>query len=217
MANGTGPPGNRAAASAPVGRPTLRSGLPKGRRGVAHEEPDGSIVRRVVAGDVDAFELLVDRHAPRVRRLVARNVPRAAASEVAHDALVSAYLSLSSYVETHPFEHWLARVALRSCADYWRARGRPTGGEDSMELEAAIGVDVPPAEDDRELCEWALGQLEREDREVLTLLYFEALNVKECAGVLSWSESNVKVRAHRARARLRQMLRRVLSDREGRP
>src|SRR5262245_59861147 len=187
-----------------------------GRRGVARDEPDASIARRVVAGDVDAFEVLVDRHAQRVRRLVARNVPRSGVSEVAHDAFVAAYLSLASYVPTHPFEHWLARVTLRSCADYWRARGRDALTSGTVELEPEAGPAGPPAED-RELCEWVLGHLEREDREVLTLVYFEELSMKECAEVLSWSESKVKVRAHRARLRLRRLLGRFLAEQERRP
>jgi len=136
--------------------------------------------------------------------------------EVAHEAFVAAYLSLSSYVETHPFEHWLVRIARRSCADYWRARGRGArsagGGAPAGEPPASS----PPAGDDRELCEWALGRLAPEDREVLTLVYFEALSVKECAEVLSWSESKVKVRAHRARAELRRILGRLVPER-GRP
>ena len=184
-----------------------------GRRGPAPEEPDGSIVRRVLAGDVDAFELLIDRHAPRVRRLVARNVHAAAAAEVAHDAFVSAYLSLSSYVETHPFEHWLMRIALRSCADHWRARARESRGRESRDVETSL---APAAErDDRELCEWALGRLARGEREVLTLVYFEGRSVKECAQILSWSESKVKIQAHRARARLRRLLGRMFPERSG--
>ncbi len=181
--------------------------------GAARDEPDGVIVRRVVAGEVDAFELLVDRHAARVRRLVACSVPRGEVPEVAHDAFVAAYLSLSSYVETRPFEHWLVRIALRSCAEYWRARGRGARSAPAPALDAEEPAVPAPAGDDRELCEWALGRLAREDREVLTLVYFEALSVKECAEVLSWSESKVKVRAHRARARLRGILEQLLPER----
>lgn len=171
-------------------------------------------MRRVVSGDVDAFEILVDRHTPKVRRLVARNVPSSAASEVAHDAFVAAYLSLPAYVESHPFERWLTRVVLRSCADYWRARDRApialdAGGIDVAALESDAAV-----ADDRELCEWAIARLAREDREVLTLVYFEGLSMKECAAVLEWSESKVKVRAHRARLRLRALLEEFLADRE---
>lgn len=191
----------------------MRSDPAMRRRGAADHESDEALVRRVVAGDEGAFEPLVDRHAPRVRRLVARNVPRSAVPEVAHDAFVAAYLSLGTYVATRPFEHWLARIALRTCADFWRARARGSRVAGTDDLDASIPARAIPHDDDRELCEWALAQLEREDREVLTLVYFEALDVKECAAVLSWSESKVKVRAHRARVRLRRILRDVLAER----
>src|SRR5262245_855343 len=128
------------------------------------DESDESIARRVVAGDVDAFERLVDRHAPRVRRIVAGGVPHAAVAEVAHDAFVAAYLSLASYVATHPFEQWLARIALRACADYWRARARATRAELTVDDDALA---TPPRDaDDRELLERALGRLRDEDRVV---------------------------------------------------
>jgi RNA polymerase sigma-70 factor (ECF subfamily) len=188
-----------------------------GRRYAAEEESDGAIVRRVLAGDVDAFELLVDRHAPRVLRIVSRSVPKGAASEVAHEAFVAAYLSLYSYVDRSAFGAWLARIALRACADFWRARGRETTSDESSELDIVDREPESPSADDRELLDWALAQLGAEDREVLSLVYFEGFSVKECAEVLSWGESKVKVRAHRARARLRTILGAVVPEREGRP
>jgi RNA polymerase sigma-70 factor (ECF subfamily) len=182
-------------------------------RGETDGESDESIVHRVLGGDVDAFELLVERHAPRVRRIVSRNVPRAAAEEVAHDAFVAAYLSLSTYVASHPFERWLVRIALRVCADHWRERARASLAGGSTGLDVVPGPPAPPREDDRDLCEWALGRLGREDREVLVLVHVEELGVKECAELLSWSESKVKVRAHRARIRLRRLLRAAHEER----
>ncbi len=172
-------------------------------------------MRRVVAGDADAFARLVDRHGGRVRRLVARSVPRSAVSEVAHDAFVAAYLSLASYAETHPFEHWLVRVTLRTCADYWRARRRDALTAGDADLDSEVARAAPPV-GDRELCEWVLAHLDREDREILTLVYIEELAMKECARILGWSESKAKVRAHRARVRLRRLLGRVVSDQEWR-
>ncbi len=179
---------------------------------MAKEESDAVLVARVTAGDVEAFEVVVERHAERVRRLVSRNVPRSVAAEVAHETFVAAYLSLGGYAATHPFEHWLTRIALRCCADYWRAHSRSVRDERPARSEPS--AEMATTKDDRELCEWALGLLEREDREVLTLVYFEELSVKECAAVLSWSEAKVKVRAHRARVHLRRLLRRALGDEE---
>jgi len=191
---------------------TIAAGPPMGHRGTARDEPDEAVVRRVRSGDVDAYEVLIDRHVPLVRRIVGRNVPRAAVAEVAHEVFVSAYLSLSSYADSHPFERWLARIALRSCADFWRVRGRENRPGNPADLDVAFSERAMVDKDDRDLCEWALGKLEQQDREVLTLLYFEGLSVRECAQVLSWSESNVKVRAHRARLSLRRLLRQSMAD-----
>ena len=165
---------------------------------------------RVVEGDVEAYELLVHRHQAAIARLVARNVPADAVAEVAQDAFVSAYLSLPNFAPTSSFEGWLKRIALRCCANLWRRSAR-TAFEP---LDEQRGESAPTG-DDRELCQWALAQLDAEDREVLTLVYFEGLNVKECAEVLSWGESKVKVRAHRARARMREILGRIHPEREG--
>ncbi|MBI5435465.1 MAG: RNA polymerase sigma factor [Planctomycetes bacterium] len=182
----------------------------------ANREPldDAAVVARVLNGDVDAFELLVERHSASVRAIVAHHVSRFAAADVANDAFVSAFLALGSYAPTHAFERWLARITLRTCADFWRRR-RTTARGSADGLEELVAP-PPPNADDRELCDWALAHLTIEDRQVLTLTYFESRSVSECAELLSWSESKVKVRAHRARARLRRILRATVESPERR-
>ncbi len=164
---------------------------------------DETIVRQVVAGRVESFEVLVARHRKRVGRIVARQVPRAVVPEVAQDVFVAAYMALASFEPTRPFEHWLVRIAFRRCADYWREQGRVAHVE--IDADAPDNAPIAPA-DDRELIDWALSRVSVEDRQVLALVYFEELSAKECAEVLSWSESKVKVRAHRARIKLRELL-----------
>jgi len=178
-------------------------------------ESDEAIVRRVLDGDVDAFERLVERHQAHVARIVARHVEPYAVAEVAHEAFVSAYLSLARWAPTHPFAHWLARIALRACADHWRAAERagrlPVASAEEAEGAASPAAAGGPgatgaASDDREVLERALARLSPEDRRVLVLMHFEELSVRECARLLGWSAARVKVRAHRARARLREYL-----------
>ena len=177
---------------------------------------DADIVRRINGGETDAFELLLERHGTHVQRVVSRHVPPAAVAEVSHDAMVAAFLSLSGWEPTHALERWLARIALRTCANHWRTRGGPAW-QQPLDADARTEpATSDPAGDDRELLDWALAQLEPEDRQVLTLVYFEQLDVRECAGVLGWGESKVKVRAHRARARLREILKRILPERGAR-
>lgn len=170
---------------------------------------DEELVRRIVAGDIELFDELITRHRDRVYRIVARQVPAAEIDEIAHDAFVAVFLALPRYSPSHPFAHWLTRIALRRCCDYWRERYRHNERRgDIAELESirARRGDGGAALEDRELLEWALARLPINDRLVITVLHLEELTVRECAAVLELSESNVKVRAHRARARLEQIL-----------
>ncbi len=63
------------------------------------------------------------------------------------------------------------------------------------------------ARDAAEVLEWALQQLSPENRAVLTLVHLDGYSVREAAQLLGWSLINVKVRAHRARQALRNLLR----------
>jgi RNA polymerase sigma-70 factor (ECF subfamily) len=62
-----------------------------------------------------------------------------------------------------------------------------------------------------EVLEWALEQLSPEHRAVLTLVHLDGYSVREAAELLGWSVINVKVRAHRARRALREVLARTLT------
>ena len=173
---------------------------------------DSAVVRRVRAGDVDAYEVLIARHERSVLRTVARGVPRDRAAEVAHEVFVAAYISLEHYKPTHSFERWLMRIALRTCADFWRAHYRERDRLEDHPESATIAAPAKGAPDDREWLAWALSRLSLEDRQTLELVHFEGLSTRECADVLGWSESKVKVRAHRARSQLREHLQRALPE-----
>ena len=80
----------------------------------AEGPPDEEIIPRILAGEIDLFEELITRYKQHVSRIVAGHVRRDMVEEVAHDAFVRAYVSLSTYSFRVPFEHWLARIALRT-------------------------------------------------------------------------------------------------------
>jgi RNA polymerase sigma-70 factor, ECF subfamily len=190
---------------------------------------DGDVVRRVLGGDKDAFEILIERHGGRVFEIVARRVPREDTPEVAQDVFVRAFLSLSGYGGKGEFRAWLAKIAVRACFDYWRERYRrreqPAGalGEDQEEwLDRALSErsgrvheEETTAAEARDVLAWALGKLSPEDRAVLELVHIEGRSVKEAAALLGWSAVNVKVRAFRSRKKLRAVLDGLVAEREG--
>ena len=113
-----------------------------------------------------------------------------------------------------PFEHWLARLAVTTCLDALRAeKRRPEWrwadlGESEREwVEFFVGVTPAEPPGDafaaRELTEKLLAMLSAEDRYVITLLDLEQRSVAEICALTGWGASLVKVRAFRARRKLR--------------
>jgi RNA polymerase sigma-70 factor (ECF subfamily) len=191
------------------------------------EPTDDALVARVRAGDEAAFEQLFERHRGRVARVASRLLPRReAVEEIVQETFTRAYFALDSYAGAHggSLPAWLSQIAVNLCYDELRrARRRPQ--HDSTELtpeeSEALGASLRntlagPARDleseivSRDLARKLLARLDPEDRLVLTLLDAEGLSVAEIAALTGWGASKVKVRAHRARAGLRRVLKKYL-------
>jgi RNA polymerase sigma-70 factor (ECF subfamily) len=190
------------------------------------EETDDALVRLVRAGDESAFERLFERHRARVARVAARFFPRReAVEEIVQETFVKAYFALDTYAGAHAasFAAWLSQIAVNLCYDELRRqRRRPQHAETSITEEEAqqlgarldriVSTDANVESDlvARDLAAKLLARLGAEDQLVLTLLDAEGHSVAEIAELTGWSQSKVKVRAHRARAHLRRVLRKYL-------
>ena len=163
---------------------------------------EAELVARCRRGDDSAFAALVRLHERRVFRLAGRFFRhREDAEEVAQETFLRAWSKLGGYRADAPFEHWLTRICLNCC--YQRLRRSPPRGEELLADTAAAPAHDPTAalEVDR-----LLRRLGPADRFVLLLLDGAGCPVEESAARLGWSRTNVKVRAHRARKRLRRLL-----------
>jgi RNA polymerase sigma-70 factor (ECF subfamily) len=185
---------------------------------------DVAVVRRVLDGDVDAFEQLVAAHRDHVFRIVGGRVPVDAVDEVAQDVFVDAFRSLNAWDGKKPLEHWLARIALRRCCDYWRSHGRNREtavsqlGEDQKEWLDRVGAGLSSEQfaletqrqECREILDQLLARLSAENRMLVELIYVSGLSLKEAADVMEWSVANTKVRVLRARKKMRRLIERML-------
>jgi RNA polymerase sigma-70 factor (ECF subfamily) len=181
---------------------------------------DLHIVRRVLDGDVNAFELLLQKYKNDILRIVRKHVPHSEVHETAHNVFVRAYQSLTTFEARGSFKHWLWSIAVRTCYDYWRRQYRnqelPISSLSDSHLDWLAKVmsdrsmdsfcEQNAQEEAREVLDWALSQLSVEDRFVLELVYLEGLSGKEAAEMLGWTVANVKVRLFRTRKKLRKML-----------
>lgn len=185
---------------------------------------DSQIIAQVLNGRVNLFEELIVRHQDQVAAIVAGKVPPDRVAEVAHDVFVRAFKSLRSFRGDSPFQHWLSSIAVRACRDFWRGQYRnqetpfsALSEEAQAWLESREGAasggqgqDTTDRFETRELMDWALGQLKPVDRMVLTLTYFEDKSVGETAELMGISQANVKIKAMRARGKLRKIIGKAL-------
>jgi len=191
---------------------------------------DADIVRQVLDGNVDAFELLLARHKDHVLRVVGKHVPYEEVQETAHLVFIKAYQSLPTFKAKGHFVHWLSQIAVRTCYDYWRqhyrAREVPISTlserhqdwleKVTAEESAASFREESSRKEAREFLDWALDGLSPEERMVLELVYLEGLSGREAAELLGWSVANVKVRSFRARKKLQKVLASVMEGQEDR-
>ena len=171
------------------------------------EDSDWNDIQACLAGSDDAFARLVERH----ERGVARQMWRFSrdpgrCEELVQDVFVEAYQSLRTYRGDAPFLHWLRRIATRVGYRFWRerAKDRPRVPLANIEPIAERRDEVDPA-GAGEILDALLGRLAPDDRLVLTLEYFEECSMKEIAERTGWTEDAVKMRAYRARAKLREI------------
>jgi RNA polymerase sigma-70 factor (ECF subfamily) len=178
-------------------------------------EEEGSLLRRARNGDLDAFNALVGAYQGLVYNVCLRMLGSSPAAEDAtQEAFVSAWRNLTGL--RGAFRPWLMRIASNACTDELRRRGR----RPSSSLEVALEEGVPEPPDggvtpeqhtlDRELqsrLDAALRELPEEQRLAIVLCDIEGFDYTEIAAAMQTSLGTVKSRIARARAKMRETLR----------
>lgn len=180
-------------------------------------------IERVIARDEQASRKLVERLQPLVLRIVRAHRPwRMAEEDLCQEVFMSVFSSLGQYGGSVPFEHWVSRIAVNTCIDHLRRhRSRPelrwadlnadeVRALEVLREEAGNGPGDPVALHD--LLGKLLEALPAEDRIVIQLTAIEERPVKEVAALTGWSVPTVKIRAFRARHRMRRVLERLLAS-----
>ena len=180
------------------------------------DQDDGAIVDRVLAGDRDAFGILIDRHRGGATRFALRILRgRADAEDVVQEAWLHAFLELAELRARDRFVAWLLGIVMNLAKTRLRAR-RETPVEDwagGRAIREFVWMDAEPTPEARQEAHelhdriWsALGALPQEQQETVTLHYVDGLRVWEIAALVGVSAGTVKARLHRARGRLRRTL-----------
>ena len=167
---------------------------------------DKEIVALVLAGDTEAFGELVSRYSGRVYALafaVVRDAQRA--DDVTQETFIRASEHLDGFRGASAFATWLYRIAYNRAVGECRRRfyGR-------LDAESCAVAEERPAErfDEETVGRMhrALARLAPDERALVTLFYEDERSVAEIAQIMDLMLSNVKVRLHRVRGRIRQSM-----------
>jgi RNA polymerase sigma-70 factor, ECF subfamily len=188
-------------------------------------DDDSELLRRLRAGDEQAFVILVRRYHDAMLRLASSFVPsRAVAEEVVQDTWMGVVRGIGGFEERSSFRTWLFRILVnraRTTGERERrsiAVGTAEPAVDQSRFDAAGGWVAPPEQwvediDDRLRAgklagriRSAIEELPARQREVVTLRDVDGLSSDEVCHVLEISDGNQRVLLHRGRSRVRQVL-----------
>ena len=188
---------------------------------------EAGCVARVRQGDEEAARELMQRLHPLVMKLVRSHLPRLTSEEdLVQMVFAKVFSKLDQFSGTVPLPHWVSRVAVNTCLnqlDHERVRPEVRWADLSADEEAVLqnlartDADLPSSQAGaaRELVGRLLAGLGAEDRLVVTLLHLEERSVEEVSALTGWNRTLVKVRAFRARQRMKRALKHWM--REERP
>jgi RNA polymerase sigma-70 factor (ECF subfamily) len=176
------------------------------------EPSDGAVVRQVLAGDIEAYRLLVARHRERMGRFALQMLGnREDAEEALQDAFIRAYQSLGQCAAPERFDGWLFRILANRCRTKGARRQRYEatflGDERALAAAPDPGSEQPTLERVQSgALAQALLHLDSNSREAFLLKYVEDLSYQEMAGLTGARVSALKMRVKRACERLRRIL-----------
>jgi RNA polymerase sigma-70 factor (ECF subfamily) len=169
-------------------------------------DQDAADAARVVAGDLNAFEGIVQRWQHRLVTLAWRFCrDRVLAEDMAQEAFFKAFRSLATFRGEAAFSTWLTAVALNTYRSRLRTEGPPLLSLDPARTfcTEADALRSLIKSQDAEVVRKAVLTLPTKYRDAILLFYFHDKSVSEAAKVLGVAEGTLKARLHRARELLR--------------
>lgn len=177
---------------------------------------DIQLIEKIKAGDMSSFEMLVNRHKNFAFTIADRILQNEEdAEEVAHDAFVKLLSSLDKFKGESKFTTWFYRIVMNMAISRTRKKriktedidSRPSGIAEYSSFEEFGGL---KAKDRTYYLNQAVGRLKDEERLLITLYYFDELDMDEIQEVTKIDKGNLKVKIFRARKKLAAVLQKML-------
>ena len=183
---------------------------------------DAYLVQRTLEGDIRAFEALIDKYKNMVFTISFRMLGNHTdAEDASQEVFLRLYNSLSKYNSNHKFSNWLYQITMNICRDELRKRksaktsvslDEPIREEDGKDIASLIPDEynlperVAEENELRNRLELAIQKLPKDYKEPLVLRYTKGLSYEDISSILKLPIGTVKIRIHRARKMIREML-----------
>ena len=183
-------------------------------------------LQQIGQGNEDAARELMERLYPLVLKLVRAYLPRRASEEdLVQTVFMKVFANLGQYSGQVPVEHWVSRITVNTCLNEIKAqkirpewRWADLSEEEQFVVEALSATEgegsAISGESAKELLKRLMGALAPRDRLVIQLLHLEERSVAEIRKITGWNTAVIKVRAFRARKKLKTVLAQL--EKEGR-
>jgi RNA polymerase sigma factor (sigma-70 family) len=175
------------------------------------------LVGRARGGDDNAARELIHQLYPLVAKIVRGYRPRRTAEEdLAQMIFVKVFQNLAQYSGKVPISHWVSRIAVNTCRNQLMAeKARPELRHADLSEEQAAMLENLASDDAlspdrklavRDLVEKLLAMLKPVERLVIDMLYLQERSVAEVQKLTGWTAATIKIRAFRARQKLRKQI-----------
>ncbi len=176
------------------------------------------LIAKARSGCADSAHSLVVAYQDRLHAFVWRMIRNTQeAEDICQDTFLRAFAALDSFDDSYRFSTWLFTIGYRLCLNTLRRRKDFSGDVDFSAVastgrrddEPGIAEEVANSEEARRLRRviWdSVDRLSPQQRATVLLFYRESMGCQEIGGVLDMPAATVKSHLHRARARLKEML-----------
>lgn len=171
------------------------------------ELQDEAIIQLVLQGDKKAYAMLIERYQHFVFTLVIRMTGNHEdAEEITQDVFVKAYNSLAGYSGGSKFSTWLYTIARNTTLSHMRKRKIIATSDEELKITDRSTEQALDRKNNKALINAAIKQLEPSEAQILTLFYLHEQTIDEIAQILDITKSNIKVKLHRGRKKLKEIL-----------
>ena len=187
---------------------------------------ENEIIKRILSGEKEFYEILVRRNNQKLYRVIRSYIKdEDDIEDIMQDSYVKAFTKLYQFKLESSFSTWLVRIAINETLARLKEKGKVYSlNKQSDDLKSNMIFEIPDNKglnphdkmiqnEAKELLENAIDQLDTKYKTVYMMKEVEEMSIKEIAAALDLTEVNVKVRIHRSKEMLKDILYNVTNDR----